>query len=108
MARPRGNVAASSAPASSTANGSSSSSSRRGSSRRQELLASFHPKLIATQIVALQCFHYFLLALLFEINHVFYSTSITIDRIFTDRYVRLWEMTGWPDVAAVVIASLAG
>lgn len=37
-----------------------------------------------------------------------YNTSITLDRIFTDRYVRLWQPAGWADVAAILLASLAG
>jgi hypothetical protein len=45
---------------------------------------------------------------LFQINYLFYRTSITIDRIFTDSYVRIWHRSGWPDVCAIVLASLAG
>jgi hypothetical protein len=68
----------------------------------------FNPKLITAQIVALQCFHYFLLALLFQGNHVLYGTSITLDRIFTDRHVMLWNRTGFADALAFLIASLMG
>ena len=68
----------------------------------------FHPKLIATQIVTLQCFHYFLLSILFQINYVFYGKSVTIDRIFTDKHVRLWHTNGWADVLAIMLAAVAG
>ena len=79
-------------------------SSSSGTDRGQQ----FHPKLITTQIIALQCCHYFILGVLFQINYLFYSTSITVDRIFTDTYVRIWHPSGWPDVCAIVLASLAG
>jgi hypothetical protein len=69
---------------------------------------SFHPKLITAQIIALQCLHYFLLAVCIQINHVLYNTSITIDRIFTDEYVRLWGQAGWADVFAILLVSLVG
>lgn len=68
----------------------------------------FHPKLITAQIITLQCWHYALLAFLIQVNHVLYKTSITIDRIFTDKYVRLWHTKGWPDVLAIIVASLFG
>jgi Integral membrane protein S linking to the trans Golgi network len=80
------------------------SSSGGGGDRGQQ----FHPKLITTQIIALQCCHYFILGVLFQLNYLFYSTSITVDRIFTDTYVRIWHPSGWPDVCAIVLASLAG
>lgn len=56
----------------------------------------------------MQCFHYFLLALLFQINYVLYNKPITIDRIFTDKYVRMWDSEGWADISAILLASLAG
>jgi hypothetical protein len=70
----------------------------------------FYPKLIFAQIVSLQCFHYFLLAFFFQVNHVLYGTTVTIDRIFTDRYLRLWqsERSGWADAIALFLASLVG
>jgi Integral membrane protein S linking to the trans Golgi network len=68
----------------------------------------FHPKLIATQIVALQCFHYFLLTVFLQINSVLYGKSVTIDRIFTDKHVKLWHTNGWADAFAILLASLAG
>jgi hypothetical protein len=52
--------------------------------------------------------HYFLLSFLFQVNYVLYNIPITIDRIFTDQYVRLWGAQGWADVAAILITSLAG
>lgn len=69
---------------------------------------SFHPKLITAQIVSMQCMHYFLLAFLFQVNYVLYNKPISIDRIFTDRYVRIWNSSGWADVAAILLTSLAG
>ena len=56
----------------------------------------------------MQCLHYFLLGLFFQINAVLYGHSITIDRIFTDQYVQLWNTSGWPDCFAIVLAAIAG
>jgi hypothetical protein len=90
-----------------TPKGSSSSSS---SKKKAAEAAAFYPKLITAQIVALQCLHYFLLAVCIQINNVLYRTSITIDRIFTDEYVRLWSNTAgsWADVTAILLVSLVG
>jgi hypothetical protein len=68
----------------------------------------FNPKLIFSQIVAIQCFHYLILGFFFQVNHVLYNTSITIDRIFTDKYLNLWSIGGWADNIAVLLASLVG
>ena len=68
----------------------------------------FNPKLIFSQIVAMQCFHYLILGFLFQVNHVIFNTSITIDRIFTDKYLNLWSVGGWADNITVLIASMVG
>lgn len=68
----------------------------------------FHPRLITAQIISLQCLHYFVLAFLVQFNALLYRTNITIDRIFTDQYVRVWHRSGWPDVCAILVASLVG
>jgi hypothetical protein len=66
----------------------------------------FNPKLIFSQIVALQCFNYLVLGFMFQINHVLYNNSVTIDRIFTDKFLNLWSIGGWADNAAVLLSSL--
>jgi Integral membrane protein S linking to the trans Golgi network len=76
-----------------------------GSSSSSSTQHQFYPKLITAQIIALQCFHYSLLAVFFQINHVLYGTSITIDRIFTDQYIRT---SGWADTMAILLSSIAG
>lgn len=68
----------------------------------------FNPRLIFSQIVSLQCFHYVILGLLFQINFLFFGRSITIDRIFTDEYIKMWSTKGLPDTIAVLISSIAG
>jgi hypothetical protein len=89
-------------------NGTPTNSNTNNNKNNAPTGADFYPKLITSQIIALQCFHYFLLAFLFQVNHVLYNTSITIDRIFTDRYIHLWNSQGWPDVCAIFIGSLVG
>ena len=76
-------------------------SGQRGGSRlRQASMKNFNPRLIFSQIVALQCFHYLSLGLLVQINHVLYGQSVTVDRMFTDEYLKVWH-GGWQDAFAV-------
>lgn len=105
----RGNAATASASVAADTNGKNASTRQgRRPTRAEEIAASFHPKLITTQIIALQCLHYALLAFFIQVNSFLYGSNITIDRIFTDRYIRLWHHRGLPDVCAVTLASLAG
>jgi Integral membrane protein S linking to the trans Golgi network len=68
----------------------------------------FNPKLIFSQIVALQCFHYLVLGIIFQFDHFFFSTSITIDRIFTDHFLTVWTWVGWIDSSAILLSYLFG
>mmetsp|Transcript_13015 Transcript_13015/g.37118 ORF Transcript_13015/g.37118 Transcript_13015/m.37118 type:complete len:244 (-) Transcript_13015:696-1427(-) len=68
----------------------------------------FNPRLIFSQIVALQSFHYLTLGFCIQCNHVVYGSSITIDRIFTSQYFDIWTGEGWVDNAAVLISALVG
>ena len=68
----------------------------------------FNPKLIFSQIVALQCFHYLVLGIIFQFDHFFFSTSITIDRIFTDHFLTVWTWIGWIDSSAILLSYLFG
>jgi protein SYS1 len=68
----------------------------------------FNPKLIFSQIVAIQCFHYLFLGFIFQVNHVFFSTAVTIDRIFTGKYLNLWSIEGWADNAAILFSYIFG
>jgi len=70
--------------------------------------AQFNPRLILSQIISLQSFHYLVLGIIFQINHVLFATSITIDRIFTTKYLDVWSAYGWIDNAAVLMSSLIG
>lgn len=68
----------------------------------------FEPRFIFSQIVAMQCFHYVILGFLFQVNYVIFGTSITLDRVFSDKYLRIWTLVGWADTFAVLLASLVG
>ena len=59
-------------------------------------------------MLCLQCLHYLTLGVIFQINHVLYATTITIDRIFTDEYLNVWSAYGWIDNAAVLISCFVG
>mmetsp|Transcript_10743 Transcript_10743/g.29642 ORF Transcript_10743/g.29642 Transcript_10743/m.29642 type:complete len:204 (-) Transcript_10743:1478-2089(-) len=94
-------------------NGSNGDAPRNvGRRRRNPLVAAsnkaFNPKLIFSQIVAMQCLHYVVLGFFFGVNNLLYGNSITIDRIFTDRYLNLWSIGGWADNFAVVLSCLCG
>jgi hypothetical protein len=82
------------------------SGARRGNTSRlrQASLKNFNPRLIFSQILALQCFHYLFLGFLFQINRVLYKEPITIDRMFTDHYVTIFRSNGWPDALAVFMS----
>lgn len=87
---------------------STSSSSTQAALAAATLAAQFNPKLILSQIISLQSFHYLVLGILFQINHVLFGTSITVDRIFTARYLDVWSAVGWVDNAAVLMSCLIG
>ena len=70
--------------------------------------AAFNPRLIFSQIVALQSFHYLTLGFCTQFNHVVYGSSITIDRIFTSQVIDVWTGEGWVDNGAVLISALVG
>jgi protein SYS1 len=95
----------------------------------------FHPKLIATQIVAIQCLHYFILTLLYEMNGILLggnsvttdkskndttndplhphfpmttqqtTTFLSLDHIFTDRY--LHDAWTWRSYMDIITTLLA-
>ena len=68
----------------------------------------FNPRLILSQIISLQSFHYVILGIIFQINHILFGTSITIDRIFTSKHLDIWSAVGWIDNSAVLFSSLIG
>ena len=68
----------------------------------------FNPRLILSQMISLQSFHYLILGVIFQINHVLFATSITMDRIFTAKYLDVWSATGWIDNAAILFSSIFG
>lgn len=70
--------------------------------------ADFNPRLILSQILSLQSFHYVVLGVLFQINHVLFATSVTMDRIFTAKFLDIWSAQGWVDNAAVLMSSFIG
>eukprot|EP00934_Nitzschia_sp_Nitz4_P009247 Nitzschia sp. Nitz4//scaffold22_size323478//189974//190450//NITZ4_000552-RA/size323478-exonerate_protein2genome-gene-0.45-mRNA-1//1//CDS//3329543070//9237//frame0 len=81
---------------------------RRTPSNRKGDNNTFNPQLIFSQILALQCFHYLFLGVLFQINHVFFGTSVSLDRIFSDKYVGIWSALGWVDSMAILMAEAMG
>ncbi|KAL9189522.1 hypothetical protein ACHAXT_009197 [Thalassiosira profunda] len=122
MAVQRANVAGG-ATANPLANGESSAATRRPSTAPTAAAsalspptsptynahaAQFNPRLILSQIVSLQSFHYVVLGLIFQVNRLLFGTSITMDRIFTARYLDIWSAAGWVDNAAVLMSSFVG
>jgi len=68
----------------------------------------FNPTLIFSQIMALQCFHYFFSGLLMEINNVLFGTSVTLDRLFTAEYLDLRTTPGWIDNGSILVSYIIG
>jgi len=68
----------------------------------------FNPKLISSQIFAMQTLHYLFLSLLVQMNHFLFGKSISIDRIFTAKYLDVWSPEGWIDNGAILLSSLFG
>lgn len=64
----------------------------------------FNPKLIFSQIVAIQSLHYLILSFLFQISYVLSGSYITIDRIFTNKYIQLWTKEGWIDNITILLS----
>jgi len=48
--------------------------------------------------------HYLFLGIFFQINHVLYGQSVTIDRMFTDDYLIIRQGRGWADALAVFLS----
>ncbi|KAL7491167.1 hypothetical protein ACHAWT_000653 [Skeletonema menzelii] len=112
MAIQRSNIANNSNGGGSSSNGDSRARDLSPMSPRSANTSSsnaqFNPRLILSQIVSLQSFHYLVLGIIFQINHVLFATSITIDRIFTTKYLDVWSAEGWIDNAAILMSSLIG
>lgn len=68
----------------------------------------FHPRLIFSQMLALQSLHYIILSILMQINYLLYGNHVTIDRIFTAKHLSLWSHEGRIDAIAIVTSSLFG
>jgi hypothetical protein len=68
----------------------------------------FNPKLIFSQILALQSLHYIILSILIQTNYLVFGIDVTIDRIFTPKHLSLWTREGRIDAMAIFISSLFG
>ncbi len=95
-------------PVPSSTSTSSPSSSSSLPMHNNSTQAQFNPRLILSQIIALQSFHYVVLGIIFQVNHVLFATSVTLDRIFTSKYLDIWSALGWIDNAAVLMSSIIG
>ena len=115
-----------------SSNGIGNNSSSNSSSNSKSKKKKFYPRLIATQIVGIQCFHYFILTLLYEINAMIFTintthitfvakmsssslsssltpiatTYMSLDRIFTDQYIHLYRLSSYPDIITVFVAAI--
>ena len=89
---------------------STSSNNSKGSQRSSSSKTSnaFYPRLILSQIMALQSWHYFTLCAIYQMNYYIFGSAVTLDRIFTTKYLNIWTGPGWVDNAAVLISSLLG
>ena len=63
----------------------------------------FNPNLILCQMLAMQCFHYVFFGFVIQTNHLLFGTSVTLDRLFTTKYLNFWSTEGWIDNYAVLL-----
>lgn len=63
----------------------------------------FNPNLILYQMLVIQCFHYVFFGFVIQTNHLFFGTSVTLDRMFTTKYLNFWSAEGWIDNYAVLL-----
>ena len=85
-----------------------SKASQRSSSSSSKTSTAFYPRLILSQIMALQSWHYFTLCAIYQMNYYIFGSTVTLDRIFTTKYLNIWTGPGWVDNAAVLTSSLLG
>jgi len=83
-------------------------SAKRFASTNSKSSNKFNPRLIFSQIVALQSIHYLILSFMFQINSFIYGTTITVDRIFTAKHLDLWTHEGRIDAATIIISTVFG
>ena len=55
----------------------------------------FNPRLIISQILALQCYHYLTLSLLYIASHVLTTTPLSLDRLFGYGRLSTGTVSGW-------------
>lgn len=87
---------------------SKSSSQHNSSTGPSKSSNKFNPRLIFSQIVALQTLHYLILSFMFQMNSIIYGSNVTIDRIFTAKHLNLWTKEGRIDAMTIVLSSLIG
>jgi hypothetical protein len=68
----------------------------------------FNPTLIFSQILAVQCFHYFISGIIMEVNNILFGTSVCMDRLFTARYLDLRSVPGWIDNGSILLSYVIG
>jgi hypothetical protein len=87
---------------------SKTSAQHNSSTGQSKISNKFNPRLIFSQIVALQTLHYLILSFMFQMNSVIYGSYVTIDRIFTAKHLNLWTKEGRIDAMTIVLSSLIG
>ena len=70
---------------------------------RAMAVKALNPRLTIFQIVALQSFHYVMLGLIFEVNHVFLGSSLSLSCIFSPDAVKLNSVDGLADAFALIL-----
>ncbi|GMI46270.1 hypothetical protein TrCOL_g319 [Triparma columacea] len=69
--------------------------------------AMFSPKLILAQIVALQCYHYFTLCLIYQVISIFSSTSPTLVNILGTERLSFGSVQGIMDCLVLITGYVA-
>ena len=69
---------------------------------------SFDPVFISAQIVAMQSFFYLTMGTLWGLNHILFSSPVSLDRFFTSQYIDFTSISGWIETLSTLLCAVAG
>ena len=68
----------------------------------------FDPIFICAQIIAMQCFFYLTMGTLWGLNHIIFSTPVSLDRFFTSQFIDFVTISGWIETLSTLLCAIAG
>lgn len=68
----------------------------------------FQPALIVLQIIALQCFYYLAMGLLWGVAHIVFDQPLAMNRFFTSEYTGFGSWSGWCNTVCTIVSGIFG